>query len=813
MEQTTGSLPIKEHSHEHAASEGEMSLRKVCAIAFADEIGFIERMQLLLEVGCGHLGLPVGIVARVTGQSYEVVGIHAPDGFAISVGDERSLGETYCRNTLEAKGPIGFSAARGSKWASHPAYSKCKIEAYLGTPIFVRDRVFGILNFTSSSMRERPFSVQDIEFVNLMARWLGGQFDHQETKEAFDKEQRQLRALHNQAAVGITQTTADGTLIRVNECFAQMLGYTKEELVGRTFKDLTYPEDRAQNMQEVQRLIDGEIDSFCIRKRYMHKEGSLVSAKVTASLVRDADGAVLYFIGVIEDITEQIKAEEERNRSESRFRSTFEQAAVGITHSSMEGRFLRVNQTLCRMLGYEHDELVGKTFHEVTHPDDISGGMEKMEALLAGRMDPFSMEKRYFRKDGQMIWCHLTVSLVRDLAGEPEYFIGVTQDITASKELGEQLRESQKMQAVGQLAGGVAHDFHNLLTAIFGYTALAKTTLASGHPAIKALEHVEEAARQASGVTKGLLTFSQNTQVTREPIDLADLIQRTASFLERMLPKRIECVVQCSDDAKIWVSADATQLQQVLINLAINARDAMPRGGKLIIKAERVELDKVAMARLIVSDDGYGMTQDVCERIFEPFFTTKARDQGTGLGLSVVHSIVHGHSGTIQVASQVGEGTEFKILLPVSEAAEPKPSREISELDSDVRRETILIAEGHRQIRGLIKTSLESQGYGVVEVKDAASFLDYYKANSKSLGMFILSQDLPDKLATECLESIRALGDDRPAVIMADADDKRFDDQDESDTVVLRKPFQMSELGRAVDYLLHTGETPEGTSS
>ena len=294
------------------------------------------------------------------------------------------------------------------------------------------------------------------------------------------------------------------------------------------------------------------------------------------------------------------------------------------------------------------------------------------------------------------------------------------REIAARKEAEAQLRQAQKLEAVGHLASGIAHDFNNLLTAISGYVALAKKTLRPDHPAVSSLESVEQVAEQAEGVTRALLTFSRKTAARKQPVELAAVVEKAAHLLKRILPAGIDLIVDTGFVSGVWVNADSVQLQQVLLNLAINARDAMPNGGRLQIRLALPRDGGIEpqAVRLIVRDTGTGMSPETLARIFEPFFTTKPRGTGTGLGLAIVHGIVTDHGGTIEVESQVGRGTTFTVALPVARA-QVRPSEPVEDREPCASHgEVVLVAEDHPYVRQIMTTGLRAAGYEVGQAED-----------------------------------------------------------------------------------------------
>ena len=347
--------------------------------------------------------------------------------------------------------------------------------------------------------------------------------------------------------------------------------------------------------------------------------------------------------------------------SERRFRLIFERAPIGISFGR-DGVMSDTNPALHRMLGYDAREFADRHYLDVTHPDDRD--LDVQAQLNAGRVDHFSVDKRYVKKDGGILYAHVNIALEQDTLG-----VSLIEDVTQRRELEEQLRQSQKMDAIGKLAGGIAHDFNNLMTAVLGYSDLLLAKLNGDENASREkVEGIRDAALRASDLTRQLLAFGRRQMLEMRDIDMRDVVVRSESLLRRLIGEDIKLDAIVASEP-VFVHADPTQLDQVVINLAVNAREAMPGGGTLTIVVTTEEGNAV----LAVGDTGVGIAEEMRERIFEPFFTTKPFGEGTGLGLSTVDGIVAQSGGTIAVTTEEGRGTVFTVRLPLVEAPATVP--------------------------------------------------------------------------------------------------------------------------------------------
>jgi len=378
--------------------------------------------------------------------------------------------------------------------------------------------------------------------------------------------------------------------------------------------------------------------------------------------------------------------------------------------------------------------------------------------------------------------------------------------------LQEQLHQAHKMEAVGQLAAGVAHDFSNLLTVIRGHADRAGMMLADETRARRELELVQEATHRAADLTRALLTFSRKLPSEKTPVDLCTVVRESERLLRRVLPAVVGLEVEVPSGVPLWVNADQTQVQQVILNLAINARDAMPDGGTLRVALLSTTESDVgdrpepsgscgSSVRLVVTDTGVGMPPEVQTHIFEPFYTTKTRGQGTGLGLSIVHGIVQDHGGRIEVRSVVNEGTTFIVVLPcIGSGAVSQPVAPPA-ITSQGNGELILLAEDDQHVRGIMASTLESLGYEVALAADGPTVLEVSARCDDEIRLLILDADLPGRSGSDCLGELRNRAVDTPAIVITgnvDFDSCELDDK----TILLRKPFGMPELASAVSEAL-----------
>lgn len=448
-----------------------------------------------------------------------------------------------------------------------------------------------------------------------------------------------------------------------------------------------------------------------------------------------------------------------------------------------------------------------------TNPSDLSGLSNILSTAIRTR-ESFSAEYRVTRSDGSAGWALAKGHVTMGPDALPLSIAGIELDITDRKLLEEQLRRAQRMETIGQLAGGVAHDFNNLITAIFGHVAMGLEHLPPDHPSARSLHAIEKVAQQGNRVTRGLLSFSKHSVGDKRVVDLCRIVEEATRLVRAIISASIRMSVHIPREEPVFIFADDAQLQQVILNIAVNARDAMPEGGDLEITvigdAGAVHENDGGYALLRISDTGVGIATELQDRIFDPFFTTKDRTYGTGLGLSIVHGIISEHGGLIRVHSAPQRGAMFEILLPRKSTPPGTPLRAApASTTPRGSGELILVAEDHEQIRELIGANLRSLGYSVLLASNGEEFLDTYRAHRTNASLALVDADLPKCTGIECVRRIRAENDQIPVIIATGAVDVPVDELKDENTIVLRKPYRMQMLAERVAALVKR-TTPTG---
>ncbi len=461
----------------------------------------------------------------------------------------------------------------------------------------------------------------------------------------------------------------------------------------------------------------------------------------------------------------------ELSRSEVTYRMIFENALEGLFQASEDGRFLGVNPAMAHILGYDSSaELVAAPFEIqrqfFVSPDERAAFFS--DVLKNGEV--YGRELQFYRKDLQSIWVSVSARSMLANDGCTVLIDGFISDISDRKKLEEQLRQSQKMEAIGQLAGGIAHDFNNILTVITGYSDMLQMCTKPGDPAREHANHIKAASERAASLTGSLLAFSRKQIMTLNPADLNGVVKGVAKLLQRVIGEDINLITNFAS-GPVTVNADIGQIGQVLINLATNARDAMPAGGVLSVEISLMELDHSFVkahgygvpgqyALMSVSDTGIGIGEEIRKKIFDPFFTTKDTGKGTGLGLSIVYGIVKQHNGYINVYSEPGKGTAFRIYLPTVTCSREVEHDTVPLLPPEGGTEMVLLAEDDQYVRALMESILNQAGYSVILADDGQCAVEMFEAHRKEIGLVIMDMIMPRKNGMEAFREIELLQPD-----------------------------------------------------
>jgi PAS domain S-box-containing protein len=581
-----------------------------------------------------------------------------------------------------------------------------------------------------------------------------------------------------------------GSICYANQAFAFLVGHASpESLIGKPlsrFRPSRHPCEFVQNAakedepkshlcQFVSTRRDGaplRIESTCVPFRLGQRELQLIT---------------------IRDVTVRERRRMVRDGHE-RFRVIFEAAHMGILQCDLQGMVLESNPAVERMLGYTGEELRGRNFHEMAHADGDTGARLFRE-LVEGKRESYELEAQYEGKSSVTGWIRLTVSLVRGVNGKPQFAIGMIEDITERRHAEERLREAQKMEVVGRLVSGVAHDFNNLLTGIMLYCDLLIAGLDRDSRLLRHAEEIRMAGEQGGALIQQLLAAARQQSVEPRVLSLNDIVLKTRNLLSRLLGEKFELVLELENDLGM-VKIDPAQVQQILFNLVLNARDAMPQGGQIQVTTGHCTLKSVEGTKshppgifLSVKDVGCGMSAETRARLFEPFFTTKSQGRGTGLGLSTVQNIVTDNGGSVEVESEPGRGTLVTVFLPRVADIHAVTTSHVS---LHANGETILLTEDNVAVRQAAVRILSEHGYVVLEAASGPEAIAIARNHSGQIDLLLADVDMPGMSGHETAIQICS---ERPElrVLYMSGHEPRAQKAGE-ETVCFKKPFTSSEL-------------------
>ena len=631
-------------------------------------------------------------------------------------------------------------------------------------------------------------------------------------EEMLEKSERLYRTLFESAGDSIflldLEGNTPGKIVSANQTAALMHGYTFDELLNMTVFDLDTEESAKKGPQRLANLLKGE--TLKEEATHQRKDGTVFPVEINSRPLQLGDHA--YCIAIDRDITDRKTAEFALKASEERMRILIEFSPIGI-RVARKGSYIYANPAFARMFGYDNpDEIIGLPVTSLYIPEERELIRKLAKGRPIGSQAPSYYEVTGQTKDGKRLDLTIWVAKI-DFDGEPAT-LGFVVDVSSEKSLRAQLTQAQKMESLGSLAGGIAHDFNNLLQVVIGYSEMMISYGKISEKVKSDLGKINQAAQDGADLAKRLLAFSRKVEIDKRYINLNDRMQRIKGMLSRTIPKTIEIILGPADDLKM-VNADPTQVDQILLNLAINARDAMPDGGRLTISTANVTLDEVYCRShvdtvpgdyvlLMVSDTGQGMDKYTLEHIFEPFFTTKGEGKGTGLGLSIVYGVIKQHDGFIECSSKLSEGTTFKIYLPAISEQANGLEKAVMETQVKGATETILLVDDSESVRDLGVRLFSEAGYTVITAENGINGIEVFRRERAAISLTIIDIIMPQMDGVKCLEEIIKI-DSTAKVLIATG----FTVDEATQKIIeslgkgfIRKPFNLKDALRTVRAVL-----------
>lgn len=629
--------------------------------------------------------------------------------------------------------------------------------------------------------------------------------------------QEQYRALYDNAPQACQSLDESGCFVDLNAAWLAILGYERDEVLGKSFADFLHP-DWAVSFEKKFPILKSVGYVRNVHYKMRHKDGHFVDIELNGCVDHMPDGGFRKTYCVFQDITERKRALEQLKDERQRLAGILEGTDVGTWEWNVQTGALVLNERWAEMLGYSLSELAPisvATWENACCPEDLERCKMLIDRHLKKEIDYYEIDVRMKHRDGSWVWVQArgkVVSWTDDL--QPLMMMGTHQDVSERYQMAERLRQTEKMDAIGQLAGGVAHDFNNQLAGVLGYAELLVEELTDPR-LISYAGNIIKASNRAAELTSNLLAFGRKGKNRNVPIKVSEVIGEVVSMLERSIDKRI-VIIQKLNAPLAEICGDPTQIYNVLLNLGINARDAMPDGGELAYETDVVSLDQAAIDHQLlevspgdyicisVLDSGVGMSPEVQRRIFEPFYTTKPECKGTGLGLSSVYGTVKTHNGAIHVNSQLGQGSAFRMYFPVSnvmldstEGGSSKPRRGVAR---------ILLVDDEPILRELGAEMLGRLGYKVKTCEDGLAGLDYYRDHWRETDLVILDMVMPRLDGYQTFVAMRNINPGVLAILSSgySMNGKAQSILDEGVKAFVGKPFGRRDLAEVVERVLRS---------
>jgi PAS domain S-box-containing protein len=699
---------------------------------------------------------------------------------------------------------------RGAELLSN-AEAKDHSAATMLAPVLKGTQVIGVLFVQNHA--PGSYAQSDLEVLQTLADQCSGALERVRAEGRLRQTEQRFRDLFENSPDAILVEDLAGKILDANQAGCRLHGLTRGQLIGRNaIEDLLPPDHRDDARRNFQKLAAGKLS--WVEGETVMTDGRVVPVEVRAGRMEyDGRPALLLHI---RDITQRRSAESALQSSELLFRSVWENSADGMSLTDESGVVIAVNDAFCRLVGMEAAELEGQPFTIVfatsENPFDM---MKQHRDQFLNHVTRQKSEHPRILHNGQTVTLEITDSFVEVHHRSP-LMLSLFRNVTAQRRLEEQFRQSQKMEAIGQLAGGVAHDFNNILTVIHGHASLLGMSDIDENAA-RSAKQITLAAERAATLTRQLLAFSRRQIIQPKRLDLNKAVGNMSDMLGRLLGEDVSLQLNYSQ-TPATVEADAGMVEQVLLNLAVNARDAMPRGGQLAIRIAIVDVDDAHVRRqpeartgrfvcVSKSDTGCGIPAENLQRIFEPFFTTKEIGKGTGLGLATVYGIVKQHQGWIEVESVVGKGTTFRVYIPFVGETEAETDKNPVKVTVRGGSETILLVEDERPVRELVAHLLQNHGYEVWQASSGSDALGVWQEHKKKISLLLTDLVMPGNMnGHELAEKLLA---DRPELKViftsgysADIVGKNF--KLEPDLNFLQKPYQPQTLAQTVRRCLDT---------
>ena len=623
-------------------------------------------------------------------------------------------------------------------------------------------------------------------------------------EQALRESEARLKLVETAAHLGVWDRDLHTDRISTFGDYGHLHGLAPDHspLTFEQWLNLVHPGDRARMQERIRECLE-QTRVWDQEFRVLWPDGSAHWLLSKGTVYVDGGGRPQRMVGVSLDITPRKNAEAALRESEERFRRVFEEGPLGLALVGRTYRFLKVNSALCGMVGYTEEELTGLSFEDITHPEDLEKDRDLAARLFRREISNYKLQKRYLKKNGDIIWIHLTAAVIRDSEGEPLYGLAMIEDITAARHAQEEAMVRQKLESIGVLAGGIAHDFNNLLGGVLAKAELAEAEIAKNAFPAAEVESIKQLAIRAAEIVRELMIFSGQEGASLEPVDVSRLVEEMLALLKVSISKHTMLKTDLSANPPA-VLGNAPQIRQMVMNLVINASEAIgENSGVVTVTTSRVAGTSAGpnsssrdYLRLEVSDTGCGMAEEQKGRIFDPFFTTKSA--GRGLGLSVVSGIVQSHGGKINVVSAPDHGTTFCVLLPCTDQSVTQPRQSLHpSLPRQKPEGCVLLVEDEEALRVATCKMLVNKGFSVIQAGDGSTAIDLIRSQ-EDLKLILLDMTIPGLSSREVIaEAQRVRPDLKIILTSAYSQPQATRDLDAPQVCgFIRKPYLLADLAQ-----------------
>jgi len=628
--------------------------------------------------------------------------------------------------------------------------------------------------------------------------------NYKKVEKELKKETTLFECLFNNSPESIVITKRDGEIIRINKEFEEMFGYTRDESVGKNIDDLVAPEEFHT---EANRLTEKVANSDQIREETIRKrkdETELFVSILGAPVHIDGEQKIVF--GIYRDITKRKNFEQDLKKSEALYRTVIENTGTATVIIEADNLISFANKKFEELSGYQNREVVNQKKWEEFIPQNRQGQNKEYIGESKKNREPVSYqyETKFINSKEEIKNVLITTALI---PGTRRSVVSVI-DLTDKKKLEQQLQQAQKLESVGNLAAGVAHDFNNILTVIQVNNEMADMKLKPNSTLSKHIKNIDKATERATKLTEQLLLFSRKHNIQKIPVNLNECIQNLLKMLNRLIGEDIDICTELAED--LWkIEGDINNLEQVIMNLVVNARDAMPKGGEISIVTDNINISKSSVkhipdsqageyVRLMIEDTGCGIEEELQDKIFDPFFTTKDNNQGTGMGLSVVYGIIRRHNGWINLYSEPGSGTIFKIYFPRLKSSQIEVTKEEKKKVGNLqgKGEQILFIEDEPSVIQVGRAMLEHSGYQVLTAETGRAAIEIFTHNKDNIDLVLSDVVLPDINGIELIEKFHGIDEDLPVILCSGYTEKKshLSVINEKGFAFIQKPFTIKEV-------------------